>query len=107
MPRHAPKITCTPETKAELTAIARSRSEDARLVERSRIILKCLEGKQLQQVAKDLEITVPTVRKWRQRFAKEGWRRFIMRHDLANHQSMTQSFETACFRFLSNRRLRA
>ncbi len=72
MPRHAPPIHCTAEVKSALAAIARSRSEEARLVERSRIVLKCLEGKQLQQVAQELEITVPTVRKWRQRFAKGG-----------------------------------
>lgn len=72
MPRHAPPIQYTPAVKDEVAAIARSRSAEARLVERARIILKCLDGKQLQQVVKELEITVPTVRKWRRRFAQGG-----------------------------------
>jgi len=35
-------------------------------------VLKRLEGKLLQQVARELELTVSTVRKWRRRFAKGG-----------------------------------
>jgi transposase len=72
MPRFAPPLNCSDEERAELTAISRSRNTEARLVERCRIILKRLEGKQLRQVAQELEITVPTVRKWSQRFSSGG-----------------------------------
>jgi len=43
-------------------------------VERARIILLCLKGKENQQVAQDLGVSVPTVSKWRKRFAWWGLR---------------------------------
>jgi transposase len=42
------------------------------MVERARIILACLEGKEIQQVARDLGASIPTVSKWRKRFAHYG-----------------------------------
>ena len=69
MPRHAPELECSAEDKASLLAIIKSRTEEARLVERARIILACLDGKEIQQVARELAISIPTVTKWRRRFA--------------------------------------
>jgi transposase len=43
-------------------------------VERARIILARLEGKEIQQVARQLRISVPTVNKWCRRFALWGLR---------------------------------
>jgi hypothetical protein len=40
------------EDKASLIAISVSRAEEARIVERARIILSRLEGKEIQQVAR-------------------------------------------------------
>lgn len=40
------------------------------MVERARIVLRCLEGREIQQVAKELDLAVPTVSKWRRRFAE-------------------------------------
>lgn len=74
MPRYAPALECSAEDVASLTAISASRTEEARLVERARIILACLEGKQIQQVARDLGLSIPTVGKWRKRFALWGLR---------------------------------
>src|SRR6266568_49566 len=74
MPRHAPALECSAEDKAILVAISQSRTEEARDVERARIILVCLEGKEIQQVAQELRVSVPTVSKWRQRFALWGLR---------------------------------
>jgi transposase len=42
------------------------------MVERTRIVLACLEGKQIRQVAQELGTSVPTVSKWRKRFARDG-----------------------------------
>jgi hypothetical protein len=53
MPRHAPVLECSEEDKATLLAISKSRNEEARAVERARIILGCLEGKEIQQVARE------------------------------------------------------
>ena len=74
MARHAPELECSAEDVASLTALSKSRTEEARLVERARIVLACLEGKQIQQVARDMGISIPTVGKWRQRFALWGLR---------------------------------
>jgi transposase len=74
MPRHAPELECSAEDKASLLAITKSRIEEARAVERARIILACLEGKEIQQVAGELGVSIPTVTKWRQRFSLWGLR---------------------------------
>ena len=74
MPRQASPLQCSAETRAELNAISRSRTEQVRMVERVRIVLACLEGKEIQQVAKELGASIPTVSKWRRRFAQDGVR---------------------------------
>src|SRR5450631_18138 len=45
-----------------------------RVVERARIILACLDGKEIQQVARELAVSIPTVTRWRRRFALWGLR---------------------------------
>src|SRR5277367_573066 len=72
MPRHASVLECSADDKATLTAISTSRTEEARLVERARIILASLEGKEIQQIARELGISIPTVSKWRKNFALWG-----------------------------------
>lgn len=52
--------------------MSRSRWEEVRIVERSRIVLACLEGKQIKDVARELGTSVLTVSKWRRRFAASG-----------------------------------
>jgi transposase len=72
MPRHAPELECSVEDKASLVALTKSRTTETRAVERARIILACLEGKEIQQVARELKVSVPSVSKWRQRFSLWG-----------------------------------
>lgn len=72
MPRHAPALECSAEDKAILMAISKSRTGEARAVERARIILARLDCKQIQQVARDLRVSVPTVTKWCKRFSLWG-----------------------------------
>ena len=72
MPKHAAPLDCSAEIRAELLAISRSRTQEARMVERARIILACLERKEIQQVAHDIGASIPTVSKWRRRFAQHG-----------------------------------
>src|ERR1700693_443807 len=74
MPRHAPELECSVEDKASLVALAKSRTAEAYAVERARIILACLEGKEIQQVAREQPVSVATVSKWRRRFALWGLR---------------------------------
>ena len=74
MPRHAPELACFAEDRASLVALTKSRTAEARAVERARIILTSLEGKEIQQVAREMKVSVPTVSKWRQRFSLWGLR---------------------------------
>jgi transposase len=74
MPRHAPVLESSAEDKASLMSIRSSRVEEARLVERARIILARLEGKEIQQVAREVKVSIPTVTKWCQRFSLWGLR---------------------------------
>ena len=43
-------------------------------MERAGIILACLSGKEIQQVARELNIPIPSASKWRQRFFLQGMR---------------------------------
>jgi transposase len=72
MPKRAAALECTAEVRAKLVAMSRGRSQEARMVERARIILACLEGKEIQQVARELDASIPTVSKWRRRFTEGG-----------------------------------
>ena len=60
------------EDKASLLALTKSHTAEARTVLRARIMLACLEGKEMQQVARERKVSVPSVSKWRQRFARWG-----------------------------------
>ena len=72
MPRHAPVLECSADDRARLIAISKSRTEEARTVERAQIVLACLEGKEIQEVARALGVSIPTVSKWRKNFAFWG-----------------------------------
>lgn len=72
MPRIAPRITCHPEDQQKLEELALSRTESKQAVERARIILGCLAGKQVEEVARQCHTRPNTVIKWRDRFVKQG-----------------------------------
>jgi transposase len=72
MSRVAIKLMCTDEQKIELVNLARSRTEEARLVERAKIVLACLDGKHNNVVARERGLRPNTVGEWRKRFALRG-----------------------------------
>jgi transposase len=72
MPRKQPRIDCSVSDRATLTTWAASRTTEARLVERAKIILRCLDGADVKDIAHDLNIRPNTVIDWRRRFAAEG-----------------------------------
>jgi transposase len=72
MSRVAPVLICTPEQRTDLLRMSRSRTEQARLVERAGIILACLEGRENQEIAKAFSVLPNTVGHWRIRFASAG-----------------------------------
>src|SRR5216684_1886681 len=72
MARNAPAITCGPEDRQELERLAGSRTESKQMIERAQIILGCLAGKRVKEVARSCHTRPNTVIKWRQRFAQLG-----------------------------------
>lgn len=72
MARVAPALSCTAEQRAALMALVRSRTEEARLAERAKIVLACLEGKRNDVVGRELGVRPNTVGLWRKRFAAAG-----------------------------------
>ena len=72
MARSAPAISCGPEDRRELARLAGSRTESRQMVERAQIILGCLAGKRVKEVARACHTRPNTVIKWRQRFAQKG-----------------------------------
>ena len=58
----------SPEEDSTLNAWVRGRSLPMRLVQRARIIRMAAYGRQSQEIARDLDISRPTVQLWRQRF---------------------------------------
>src|SRR6478736_7966875 len=70
--RRACEITLTDEDRTILERWSRSRSIEARLVERARIVLLAAEGRENKDIAVELGITRITVARWRDRFAARG-----------------------------------
>jgi hypothetical protein len=69
-----PHLGCAAEVRDQLIALRKDRLAESRMVERARMILACLDGKEIQQVAKELRVSVVTVPQWRSRFALLGLR---------------------------------
>jgi transposase len=72
MPRVAVPLKCEPSTLRELERLSRSRTDEARMVERAQIILACLSGKRNDEVAAEHGTQATTVSTWRKRFAEQG-----------------------------------
>lgn len=72
MTRVAVALVCSTEQRAELMNLARSRTAEARLVERAKMVLACLEGKRNDEVSRELGVRPNTVGLWRKRFAAAG-----------------------------------
>jgi transposase len=70
--RVAIALSCSAEQRTELINLARSRSAEARLVERAKMVLACLDGQRNADVAQELGVRSNTVGLWRTRFAAKG-----------------------------------
>src|SRR5947209_34088 len=62
----------TPQERQALEQLASSRTAQARLVERARILIAIADGRRPSQVARDLGICRPTVYTWIRRFNERG-----------------------------------
>lgn len=72
MPRKATPPTCSKEVRKQLEDISRSRTEPFQRVERSRIVLACLDGEAIKDIAKAFKTGGNRVIKWRDRFVRHG-----------------------------------
>jgi transposase len=74
MPRGpaAVAIELSDEERAGLERLARRRRSAAGLAQRCRIVLACAEGLTNVAVAARVGVSVPTVRRWRNRYAERG-----------------------------------
>src|SRR3954470_5866762 len=62
----------TDPERQELEQLAGSRTTEARLVERARIVLAAAEGRRPSAIARDLGLSRPTVYTWVKRFNAQG-----------------------------------
>ena len=72
MARQAKKVECDEKTRHELERIANSQKEELRLFRRARMILGCIEGKRIKDIASELNEQEDVIIKWRNRFIVEG-----------------------------------
>ncbi|MBI2264257.1 MAG: helix-turn-helix domain containing protein [Armatimonadetes bacterium] len=72
MPKKVTIPKCSAEDRITLETWANSRTLEARLVERAKIMIKCLEEESVKNIAADLKIRPNTVIDWRRRFEKKG-----------------------------------
>jgi transposase len=72
MSRIALPLSCTAEVMQELVHLSKSRTDEARLIERAKIVLRCLAGERNDQIAARLGTQPATVGTWRKRFAQRG-----------------------------------
>ncbi len=68
----APAISCGPDERRELERLAASRTESQPMVERARMIIGCLSGRGVSEIARQCHTRPNTVIKWRQRFVGQG-----------------------------------
>ena len=73
MSRKPQLVTASDEVKKQLQSIVNERKSEQRLVERAKIILKCLEGTALEDIAKQVGVSKVTVSKWKNRFLSDGF----------------------------------
>jgi transposase len=68
MSRPAPTVACDPKERQQLEKWARSRTESRQRSDRARMILGCIRGQSVQEVADQCRTRPNTVMKWRDRF---------------------------------------
>src|SRR5690349_14648609 len=58
--------------RKRLEAIASNRNQARKYIERARVVLASADGRPVQQVATEVDVSRPMVWRWQQRFAEEG-----------------------------------
>lgn len=66
----APKVVLTARQRAIVARLARSRSDEQRLVERAQIVLRSADDELCVVQARDMGVDAQRVRRWRKRFSQ-------------------------------------
>lgn len=74
MPRSQPAVVCSDSDLKTLRTWSASRTLEQRTVQRAQIVLRCVEGARVKDIAAELNIRPNTVITWRDRFIAEGLR---------------------------------
>jgi transposase len=72
MPKRLPPLVCSERERETVERLSHSRTDEARLVLRARIIVGCVKGESIARIAERLEVMPNTVVKWRRRFVRDG-----------------------------------
>jgi transposase len=72
MPRAAAAIELSPEQEAELRRLVRTPSTANQTALRARIVLRAAAGATNTEIAREFNLSLPTVGLWRTKFAREG-----------------------------------
>lgn len=72
MPRTARMAKISEDDRRTLEEWARSRTREVRVVERARMVLACVEGRRIKDIAREMRVRANTVIRWRRRFEEEG-----------------------------------
>ena len=72
MPKKAPVVSCSGEDEDVLRIWATSRTIQVRLAERARMVLRCIAGEAIKDIAADMHTRPNTVILWRDRFVASG-----------------------------------
>lgn len=72
MPKKAPPLKSSENDRTILERWVKSRTMESRLVERAKIVLKCVQGESVTQIARELHVRPNTVIDWRRRFEEKG-----------------------------------
>ena len=72
MAAKAKRVEISGEDRARLERLVRSRMAERRTVERARIVLEAGEGRPAAEIARRVGCSLPTAKKWRARYEREG-----------------------------------
>ena len=103
MPRKPAVLTTDEQTRRALEKLANSRTEEARIVLRSQLVLGCLQGLSLQKIAKEYRVESGTVIKWRNRFQQLGLSGLRDQARSGKPRTYDQLFEESVLRLLEER----
>lgn len=100
MSKQAKEIPCTKEQYNKLESIASSRTMEARLVERAKIVLGCINRETIESIAIKNDVDRGCVFRWRDRFIEFGLNGLYDKPRSGKPRTYDESFERAVLKTL-------